>query len=203
MPAAPRLAAETLTLAHTMGVTGWNVAHRGGATAFALAAVGQCFAQRRFAMNLALLWRLRSLWRTDAAQLDTRALRLALAVDPRVRVAQPALRVALQPAAGAPLLCDLPLALAATQEAPTAPAPHATAWQVLKIDPRARAAVRKLERVLAALAQGGDLTLTASAKTAMPGALRAAFRLRIDLQVQRGADYLTLVPERTVALARA
>jgi hypothetical protein len=100
---------ETLLLTHTLGRAGWEVAHAGGASAFALAAVGQCFVRRRLLFNLPLLWRLRTLWRDGMAALDPRALRLALYVDERVRASGASLEVGLSRPAAAGVRAPAPV----------------------------------------------------------------------------------------------
>jgi hypothetical protein len=200
--------AETLLLAHTFGRAGWEVAHAGGSGEFALAAVGQCFVQRRLLFNLPLLWRLRKLWREGMSALDPKALRLAMCVDERVRVSGVRLDVALiAPAdegAKPQTLIDaaLPLPLLRERDARLPPAEPGMAWRVHALGADGVRAFRKLARGFAAADKGVQIELRASARDSRsPAALRGAFPLRIDLLFDAAEGYVTLVPARTLLLS--
>lgn len=200
--------AETLLLAHTIGRTGWDVAHAGGAAEFALAAVGQCFVHRRLLFNLPLLWRLRSLLHADITTLDPRALRLAMYVDERVRVSGVRLDVTITaPAAGdggaAMTLVEAALPLAAVRErdARLHAAGKGMAWRVHALGAEGVKNFRRLARALAGLTRDARVVLRASARESRsPAALRAAFPLRIDLVFDAAEGYVTLVPLRELVL---
>jgi hypothetical protein len=202
--------AETLQLSHVFGRSGWQVAHAGGHGQFALAAVGQCFAQRRRLFNLLLLWKLRKLWREGMADLDPRALRLAMCVDERVRVsgAQVNVAVTLPEAAGArpatSLAAALPLSAVRKRDVRLPAAEPGCAWRVHALAPAAVKDFRRVARALHGMANGTRVDLRASVRDSRtPATLRAAFPLRIDLLLDAAEGYVTLVPARTLALVGA
>jgi hypothetical protein len=200
--------AETLLLAHTIGRKGWEVAHAGGAAEFALAAVGQCFVHRLLLFNLPLLWRLRSLLRTDIATLDPRALRLAMYVDARVRVSGVRLDVTITAPAdqdgGAPMTLvetALPLVALRERDARLPPAEAGMAWRVHALGADGVKNFRRLAHALEGVARDARVVLRASARESRaPAALRSGFPLRIDLVLDAAEGYLTLVPLRVLAL---
>ncbi|MDZ7653588.1 MAG: hypothetical protein U5L03_14085 [Burkholderiaceae bacterium] len=199
--------AETLLLAHTMGRKGWDVAHAGGASEFALAAVGRCFVQRRLLFNLTLLWRLRRLWHDGAIKLDARTLRLAMGVDERVRVSGARLDVTItlpSKEGGQPMtLIETALPLAAVRERDARlPALDAgQAWRVYALAADGVKNFRRLARVLASIARDARVELRATARESRsPVALRAAFPLRIELLFDADEGYVTLVPLREIDL---
>jgi hypothetical protein len=197
--------AETLQLTHTVGRAGWDVAHAGGRSEFALAALGLCFAHRRLMFNLPLLWKLRALWNAGVADLDPRALRLALSVDRRVRVSGAGIDVALTPASGGtkPLAVSLPLVAARAADDRLPPADDGLDWRVLALSADGVKAFRKLARGLAGLPKGTLVELTASAKESKaPAALRRGYPLRVELLLDPAAGWLTLVPQRSIEVEK-
>lgn len=222
--------AETLQLTHTLGRTGWQVAHAGGAAEFALAAVGQCFAQRRLLFNLPLLWKLRSLWTTGMSGIDPRALRLAMCVDERVRVSGAQLQVrfrvplvqkkALLHRAGGRAFAralsehgnpdrqgkdlhgTLPLPAQRGTD-PHLPAPgDGLAWRVHALSAEGVSSFRKLAKGFARLPKGTQVQIRVIARSSRsPRELRAGFPLRVDLRLDPSVGYLTLVPLRRLVIA--
>ena len=212
--------AETLQLTHTLGRTGWDIAHAGGAGEFALAAIGHCFAQRRLLLNLPLLWRLRKLWQGGIAAIDPRALRLAVCVDERVRVSGARLDVAIEPPADVPgersdaaakpararkssraVQIALPLAVVRERDAWLPAASPGLAWRVHALSADGVTGFRKLVRALAQLPRGATVRLTVSARDSRaPASLRRAFPLRVDLLLAADDGYLTLIPARELSL---
>ena len=200
--------AETLLLAYEFGRSGWDVAHAGSAGAFALAAVGQCFVQRRLLFDLLLLWRLRRLWRSGMTQLDPRALRLAVCVDRRVAVSGARVDITLAaPADGSarPMTlveAALPFAAVRARDPRLPAAGDGLAWRVHALAAEGVAGFRQLARALAAVDRGAHVALRAAVRRSRsPAALRAAFPLRIDLQLDADEGYVTLVPLRELVLA--
>jgi hypothetical protein len=203
--------AEVLQLVHTVGRAGWDVSHAGGSAEFALAAVGRCFARRRLLFNLPLVWRLRKLWHEGVAQLDPRALRLALGVDRRVRVSGARIDVALSapadPAqAGGPpvpaLAVSLPLAAVRGADERLPALDDGLDWRVHALSADGVRAFRRLARALERMSKGTRVELRACARESRsPAALRKGFPLRIDLLLHPDDGYLTLVPARTIELA--
>jgi len=200
--------AEKLLLAHTVGRSGWEVAHAGGAGEFALAAVGQCFVQRRLLFNLPLLWRLRSLWRSGVASLDPRSLRVAMCVDRRVRFGGTRLDITVTTPVddgGRPnLLVEATLPITALRERdPRLPAPEAGhVWRVHGLTPEGVKNFRPIARAIQAAQRNARVELRASARRSRtPGSLRSAFPLRIDLLFVKSEGYVTLVPLRELVLA--
>jgi len=198
--------AETLLLTHTLGRAGWDVAHAGGASEFALAAIGQCFVKRRLLFNLPLLWRLRTLWRDGMAALDPRALRLALYVDERVRVSGASIDVELRrPAAGAraaaPVVVALPLAPVRERDDPLPPAEPGHAWRAYALGPDGVKAFRRLARAFADLPPGSEVTLRAHLRESRsPRELRDGFPLRVELLLEADRGYITLVPKKLLKI---
>jgi hypothetical protein len=199
--------AETLLLAHTIGRKGWEVAHAGAASEFALAAVGHCFVHRRLLFNLVLLWRLRKLWHDGAMALDARTLRLAMGVDERVRVSGARLDITLiAPAAGdaqPTTLFETALPLAAVRERDARlPVPDAgQAWRVYALAADGVKNFRRLARVLESIDRDVRVELRVTARESRaPVALRAAFPLRIELLFDADEGYVTLVPLRELDL---
>jgi hypothetical protein len=202
--------AETLLLTHTLGRAGWEVAHAGGASEFALAAVGQCFVRRRLLFNLPLLWRLRTLWRDGMAALDPRALRLALYVDERVRASGASLEVGLsRPAAAgvrapAPFEVELGLAQLRERDDRLPPPEPGHAWRAYALGPEGVKAFRRLARAFADLPQGTEVTLRARLRDSRsPSALRDAFPLRVELLLEADRGYVTLVPKKLLKIEEA
>lgn len=192
--------AETLQLAHTVGRAGWDVAHAGGSSEFALAAVGLCLAHRRLMFNLPLLWKLRKLWHQGVTDLDPRAMRLALCLDARVRVGGACVDVALTPPAeGAkPIAVSLPLAAVRGGDT-LPPADDGLAWRVHALSADGVKAFRKLARALAGMPKGTRVELRATAtQSKSPAALRPGFPLRVDLMLNPADGWLTLVPQRSI-----
>jgi hypothetical protein len=199
--------AETLLLAHTIGRKGWDVAHAGAASEFALAAVGHCFVHRRLLFNLVLLWRLRKLWHDAAMKLDARTLRLAMGVDERVRVSGARLDVTIaspSEAGGPPMtLIETALPLAAVRERDARlPALDAgQAWRVYALAADGVKNFRRLARVLESIARDARVELRATARESRaPVALRPAFPLRMELLFDADEGYVTLVPLRELDL---
>lgn len=199
--------AETLLLAHTIGRKGWEVAHAGAASEFALDAVGHCFVHRRLLFNLVLLWHLRKLWHDGAMALDARTLRLAMGVDERVRVSGARLDVTLiAPAAGdvrPTTLFETALPLAAVRERDARlPALDAgQAWRVYALAADGVKNFRRLARVLESVARDVRVELRVTARESRaPVALRAAFPLRMELLFDADEGYVTLVPLRVLDL---
>lgn len=193
--------AETLQLAHTTGRAGWEVAHAGGRGAFALAAIGLCFAHRRLMFNLPLLWKLRTLWRAGVAELDPRALRLALCLDARVRVSGVCIDVALSPPAAdaKPVVVALPLVAVRAGDDRLPPADSGLDWRVHALSADGVKAFRQLARALAGLPKGTRVDLQAIAQESKaPAALRRAFPLRVELLLAPADGWLTLVPQRSI-----
>jgi len=200
--------AETLLLARTVGRRGWEVAHAGGAGEFALAAVGRCFAQRGLLLNLPLLWRLRALWATELSALDPRALRLALAMDARVKFSLARIEVRItQPrsAAAAPralLETALSLAPARGRDARLPLLDDGLAWRVHMLGADGVRSFRRLARALDGLARGARVELLAVTRDSRsPAALRADFPLRIDLLFDDDEGYSTVMPLRRIHLS--
>jgi hypothetical protein len=199
--------AETLLLTHTLGRRGWDIAHAGAAGEFALAAIGHCFLHRRLLFNLVLLWRLRRLWQEGVTHLDPRALRLAMGVDERVRVSGARLDVTLTAAndgdrARTLVEAALPLAAVRERDARLPALDDGLAWRVYALAADGVRGFRRLARVLAGRPRDARVELRASARESRsPAALRAAFPLRVDLLVDAGEGYVTLVPLRELALA--
>ncbi len=206
--------AETLQLTHAMGRTGWEVAHAGDDGAFALAAVGHCFAQRRRMLNLPLLWRLRRLWLGGMTALDPRVLRLAVCVDPRVRVSGARVEVRAElpddgsgsartrrGSASIPALqATLPLAALRGGDNGLPPV-DGLAWRVHALSAEGARAFRKLAAAFVDLPRGAQITVRVGARDSRaPAELRAAFPLRIDLLLDPADGWLTLVPLRRLAL---
>jgi hypothetical protein len=192
--------AETLLLARTVGRRGWEVAHAGASREFALAAVGQCFAQRGLLSNLPLLWRLRALWATELDTVDARELRLALAVDARVRLslARIDLRIT-QPlhgaAAHALLEAALPLAATRGRDARLPALDDGLAWRVHAFSAEGARAFHRLARPLQSMARGARVELRVLARDSRsPPALRRAFPLRVELLFDPAEGYATVVP---------
>jgi len=199
--------AETLLLAHTVGRTGWEVAHAGTAAEFALAAVGRCFVRRRLLFNLPLLWRLRSLWRDGVAALDPRALRLAMAVDPRVRVAGARIDVRITaPVDDGPqpmtlVETALPLAAVRERDARLDELDDGLVWRVHGLAADGVRNFKRLARALEASVRDARVELRVSARESRaPAELRAGFPLRIDLLFDAAEGYVTLVPRRELDL---
>lgn len=187
-------ARETLLLTHTMGVAGWQARHEGDARAFVLAAFGRCFVERHASFNLALLWRLRKLWREGAAALDPRALRLALWLDERVVLRGARVDVHLAPPAAQPKVFGLGLRTL-RERGPEAEAPA----RVFGVAADSHDRFRRLARELGDVPKGSALKLRVRAKeSAAPVSLRAEFPLRVDLRLQADEDYVTLIRARTV-----
>lgn len=201
--------AETLQLSHVLGRSGWKVQHTGGDGQFALAAVGQCFLQRRRLLNLLLLWKLRALWRDGLAKLDPRQVRLAMCVDERVRVSGARVEVAVSapaPRRGdprAPIEAVLPLAVVRARDLRLPAAEPGCAWRVHALAPAGVTAFRRAARALHGLDKGARIDLRACVRDSRtPAALRAAFPLRIDVLLDPADGYVTLVPARTLALPK-
>ncbi len=207
--------AETLQLSHVFGRGGLRVVHAGGDGQFALAAVGQCVAQRGRLLNLLLLWKLRKLWRAGLDKLDPRALRLAMCVDERVRVSGAVVDVAVTLAVptgrsavrtgrpAGPFQATLPLSVVRTRDARLPAAAPGCAWRVHALAPAAVKEFRRVARALHGLRSGTQIDLRASVRDSRaPAALRTAFPLRIDLLLDAADGYLTLVPARTLVLAK-
>lgn len=202
--------AETLLLTHTLGRAGWDVAHTGGASEFALAAIGQCFVKRRLLFNLPLLWRLRTLWRDGMAALDPRALRLALYVDERVRVSGASIDVVLRrPAvdgarAPAPVEVALPLAHLRERDERLPPAESGHAWRAYALGPEGVKAFRRLARAFVELPPGSEVTLRARLRESRsPRELRAGYPLRVELLLEADDGYITLVPKKLLRIEEA
>jgi|GEM_PF-2180026 len=199
--------AETLLLARTVGRKGWQVAHAGAAGEFALAAVGQCFANRGLLSNLPLLWRLRALWATELDTLDARELRLALAVDARVRLALARIEVRItQPLPGAAphalLEAALPLAASRGRDARLPALAGGLTWRVHALSAEGARVFRRLARPLQSLARGARVELRVLARDSRsPPALRRAFPLRVELLFDPAEGYATVLPLRTLDLA--
>lgn len=193
--------AETLQLAHTVGRAGWEVAHAGGRSEFALAAIGLCFAHRRLMFNLPLLWKLRKLWHAGVADLEPRALRLALCVDSRVRVSGACVDVALTPPApdAKPVVVALPLVALRAVDARLPPVDSGLDWRVHALSADGTKAFRRLARALAGLPKGTRVDLQATAQESRsPAALRRGFPLRVELLLDPADGWLTLVPQRSI-----
>lgn len=202
--------AETLLLTHTLGRAGWEVAHAGGASEFALAAVGQCFVRRRLLFNLPLLWRLRTLWRDGMAALDPRALRLALYVDERVRASGASLEVGLsRPAAAgvrapAPVEIELGLAQLRERDDRLPPPEPGHAWRAYALGPEGVKAFRRLARAFADLPPGSEVTLRARLRESRsPRELRDGFPLRVEMLLEADHGYITLVPKKLLPIDEA
>ena len=201
--------AETLLLTHTLGRAGWDVAHTGCASEFALAAIGQCFVKRRLLFNLPLLWRLRTLWRDGMAALDPRALRLALYVDERVRVSGASIDVELRrPAAGAraaaPVAVVLPLAQVRERDEQLPPAEPGHAWHAYALGADGVKAFRRLARAFADLPPGSEVTLRARLRESRsPRELRDGFPLRVEMLLEADHGYITLVPKKLLPIDEA
>ena len=205
--------AETLQLSHVFGRGGWRIVHAGGEGQFALAAVGQCVAQRRRLFNLLLLWKLSKLWRAGLDELDPRALRLAMCVDERVRVSGAVVDVAVTLAVptgrsavrtgrpAGPFQATLPLSVVRTRDARLPAAAPGCAWRVHALAPAAVKELRRVARALHGVQSGTQIDLrTVVRNSRSPAVLRAAFPLRIDLLLDPAEGYVTLVPARTLAL---
>jgi hypothetical protein len=199
--------AETLLLAHTVGRKGWEVAHAGGSAEFALAAVGHCFVHRRLLFNLPLLWRLRKLWHAGVTRLDPRALRLALAVDERVRVSGARLDITITaPADGATqpmrlVQAALPLAVVRERDLRLPALDGGLAWRVHALGADGVKNFRRLARALEAATRDARVELRVTARESRsPAALRATFPLRIDLLFDAQEGYVTLVPLRELVV---
>lgn len=201
--------AETLLLTHTLGRAGWDVAHAGGASEFALAAIGQCFVKRRLLFSLPLLWRLRTLWRDGMAALDPRALRLALYVDERVRVSGASIEVELRrPVAGAraavPVAVALPLVQVRERDEQLPPAEPGHAWRAYALGAEGVKAFRRLARAFADLPPGSEVTLRARLRESRsPRELRDGFPLRVELLLEADHGYITLVPKKLLQIEEA
>ena len=202
--------AETLLLTHTLGRAGWDVAHTGSASEFALAAVGQCFVKRRLLFSLPLLWRLRTLWRDGMAALDPRALRLALYVDERVRVSGASIDVVLRRPAGAgaraptPVEFALPLAQVRERDEQLPPAEPGHAWHAYALGADGVKAFRRLARAFAGLPPGSEVTLRARLRESRsPRELRDGFPLRVELLLEADHGYITLVPKKLLPIDEA
>lgn len=206
--AAPAIS-ESLQLVHVVGRSGWEVVHASGDGQFALAAVGQCFAQRRRLLNLMLLWKLRTLWREGMAALDPRALRLALCVDARVRVGGASVDVTVTPPAPrggpspSPLEVSLPLSAVRSRDTRLPAAAPGCTWRVHALAPAAVKNFGRVARALHGMDKGTRIDLNARLRDSRaPALLRTAFPLRIDLLLDAADGYLTLVPARTLVLAK-
>ncbi len=154
--------------------------------------------------NLPLLWKLRTLWRAGVADLDPRALRLALCLDARVRVGGVCIDVALTPPAAnaKPVVVALPLvALRAGHD--RLPLPDSGLdWRVHALSADGVKAFRKLARTLGGMHKGTRVDLQATAQESRsPAALRPGFPLRVDLLLNPADGWLTLVPQRSIEVA--
>jgi hypothetical protein len=185
---------EVLMLAHTMGVAGWQAWHQGDGGAFVLAALGRCVVERRASFDLPLLWRLRRLWREDAAALDPGVLRLALWMDERVVLRGARVDVLVAPPAARSKVFGLGLR-ALRERGPEAEAPA----RVFGLAPDSHERFRRLARRLGTVPKGSALGLRVEAKhSAAPASLRAEFPLRVDLRLRADEVYATLIHARTV-----
>lgn len=193
---------ERLRLARTIGRRGWLAQPAASGDGFVLAALGAVLAQPRRALSLSAIARLLTLWHAGLP-LRPDALRVALRMDRRVRIARVAVTCTLAaPAAPpAPAVRTTRLRLTARRGDPALEAaPPGQAWTVLQLAAASVEPARRFAAALAAAPRGALAQFEIAADTAAPPALRRAFDLRIDVAFDVREGYVTIVPALQVVL---